>query len=392
MVRDLLIFLILAQAAQLPRSPVAQAASPPQLDKKDDQRFYYHLDHLGNTNVVTDDRGAEFERREYRPFGEQSTRTGSRSLEISFNGHQFDGATGFYYFGARHYDPVLGRFLTADTQVADRSPQALHRYEFNKNNPLRFVDKTGHDFFDVLADIGVGILVAVGIAAGILLIVVTGGGATPLVALAIGAAAGALIGASIAFGIGFILYRTGAISFGDVLSITLAGAIIGAAIGATIGIGIAGSFAAGASNATVIASDTALGAATGSVGSATGALVHGASPDQFLEAVYKGAASGALSGATFRRHIGLWTGAVELGELPEVARRSERPAAGSAGSSSSASTTSRRDTSPRSIGWGRRFGSPRPCGWARTSSSVSRSPPGSPWSATGRTSTSISSF
>ncbi|MBU0491819.1 MAG: RHS repeat-associated core domain-containing protein, partial [Chloroflexi bacterium] len=46
----------------------------------------------------------------------------------------------------RRYDPLLGRFVSADTVVpSPGNPQAFNRYSYCYNNPLRFVDPDGHD-------------------------------------------------------------------------------------------------------------------------------------------------------------------------------------------------------------------------------------------------------
>ncbi len=45
----------------------------------------------------------------------------------------------------RRYDPALGRFLSADTVVPQAAnPQALNRYAYVLNNPLRYTDPSGH--------------------------------------------------------------------------------------------------------------------------------------------------------------------------------------------------------------------------------------------------------
>jgi len=45
----------------------------------------------------------------------------------------------------RYYDPLLGRFISADTIVPDPSePQDFNRYAYVRNNPLRFVDSSGN--------------------------------------------------------------------------------------------------------------------------------------------------------------------------------------------------------------------------------------------------------
>lgn len=58
-----------------------------------------------------------------------------------------------YYYGARYYDASIGRFISPDTLVQDyTNPQTLNRYSYCLNNPLRYVDPTGH-FLDTLFDI-----------------------------------------------------------------------------------------------------------------------------------------------------------------------------------------------------------------------------------------------
>jgi RHS repeat-associated protein len=50
-----------------------------------------------------------------------------------------------YSMGAREYDPSLGRWLSADTIVPDpANPQSLNRYSYVYNNPLKFIDPSGH--------------------------------------------------------------------------------------------------------------------------------------------------------------------------------------------------------------------------------------------------------
>ena len=46
---------------------------------------------------------------------------------------------------ARFYDPLLGRFLSADTIVPEPgNPQSLNRYSYVYNSPLMYNDPTGH--------------------------------------------------------------------------------------------------------------------------------------------------------------------------------------------------------------------------------------------------------
>ncbi len=50
-----------------------------------------------------------------------------------------------YDYGARFYDALIGRFLSADTIVPGAgNPQALNRYAYSHNNPLKYTDPSGH--------------------------------------------------------------------------------------------------------------------------------------------------------------------------------------------------------------------------------------------------------
>jgi len=52
---------------------------------------------------------------------------------------------GLYDYRARFYDPVLGRFIQPDPIVPEPgNPQALNRYAYVYNNPLRYTDPSGH--------------------------------------------------------------------------------------------------------------------------------------------------------------------------------------------------------------------------------------------------------
>lgn len=60
-------------------------------------------------------------------------------------GQTHDVSTGLMHYGARYYDPQIGRFISADTIVPDPSnPQDLNRYSYVGNNPLTYSDPTGH--------------------------------------------------------------------------------------------------------------------------------------------------------------------------------------------------------------------------------------------------------
>jgi RHS repeat-associated protein len=57
-----------------------------------------------------------------------------------------DSGTGLYYYGARYYDPSLGRFISPDVVVPTfENPQSFNRYSYVKNNPFKYTDPSGLD-------------------------------------------------------------------------------------------------------------------------------------------------------------------------------------------------------------------------------------------------------
>ena len=107
---------------------------------------YLHSDHLGSLSVATDSSGAKRNEQRYQPFGAlRSGGTGQSLTDKLYTGQTLDASTGLYYYGARYYDPALGRFVQPDTIVPQPgNPQALNRFSYGYNNPLRFTDPTGH--------------------------------------------------------------------------------------------------------------------------------------------------------------------------------------------------------------------------------------------------------
>jgi len=109
--------------------------------------YFFHGDHLGSSNIVTDEAGAQVQLLEYTPYGTTSRNEGSYDTNYRFTGKELDQGTGLYFYGARYYDPEIGRFITPDSIVqAPYDPQSLNRYTYCRNNPVKYTDPTGHIF------------------------------------------------------------------------------------------------------------------------------------------------------------------------------------------------------------------------------------------------------
>jgi len=63
-----------------------------------------------------------------------------------FTSNERDNETGLDYFGARYYASAQGRFTSADSYGGRLvNPQTLNLYAYVRNNPLKYVDPTGHE-------------------------------------------------------------------------------------------------------------------------------------------------------------------------------------------------------------------------------------------------------
>jgi RHS repeat-associated protein len=114
-------------------------------------------DHLGSASLTTNSGGTRVSEERYYPYGATRVVTGTMATDYQFTGQKNDTGTGLYYYGARYYDPVSGRFISADTIVpSPRNPQDLNRYAYVRNNPVRHTDPTGHCILGCLGDIAVG--------------------------------------------------------------------------------------------------------------------------------------------------------------------------------------------------------------------------------------------
>ncbi|MBI4356236.1 MAG: RHS domain-containing protein [Candidatus Omnitrophica bacterium] len=135
-------FALLTTTSLQSLAPLAEAASSQR------KIYYFHPDHLGSTTLVTDEQGQVVQEVQYKPYGEVYAQAGAVNLPHKFTGQRHDASTGLYYYNARYYDPQLGRFTQPDAFVqAPTDPQTLNRYAYARNNPVKFIDPSGHFFF-----------------------------------------------------------------------------------------------------------------------------------------------------------------------------------------------------------------------------------------------------
>jgi len=109
------------------------------------QPSFYHADGLGSTRLVTNNLGAVTDSYAYDAYGNLIAATGVSSNAYLFAGEQRDSETGLDYLRARYYDPLVGRFVSADAYEGTlNDPMSLHDYQYAHANPVVNTDPSGY--------------------------------------------------------------------------------------------------------------------------------------------------------------------------------------------------------------------------------------------------------
>lgn len=115
-------------------------------------------DAINSTATVTNSEGSVVGSLFYEPFG-QTTSSGT-SFPFQFTGRQ-QVQTGVYYYRARFYDPITGRFLSEDPEGFRAGDENLYRYVFNQ--PADFTDPEGRIIPAIIGGILIGGAIDLGI-------------------------------------------------------------------------------------------------------------------------------------------------------------------------------------------------------------------------------------
>ncbi len=150
--------------------------------------YYYHSDHLGSAQTITNCDGDLYERLEYTPYGEVWLDEGGDyvrtedtfSTPYRFTGKERDEETGLYYYGARYLDSKYSRWISTDPALGEYIPQAPvsdeakkhnqnlpgmggvfnhingNLYHYAGNNPIRYIDPDGRELWGWLRGTKVG--------------------------------------------------------------------------------------------------------------------------------------------------------------------------------------------------------------------------------------------
>ena len=103
---------------------------------------YQHTDALGSPVAETSETGAVLQRERMTAYGEPAD--GTWQSGSGFTGHQMDATSKLVYMQQRYYDPVSGRFLSADPVNTDpNTGRNFSRYWYADDNPHMNIDPDG---------------------------------------------------------------------------------------------------------------------------------------------------------------------------------------------------------------------------------------------------------
>jgi len=108
------------------------------------RRYFLYNGH-GDTVQLTGTTGSSIKAYDYDAFGVEKNIDPEDTNLFRYCGEYFDKETGTIYLRARYYDPEIGRFISEDSYWGeDADPLSLNLYTYCGNNPINYIDPSGH--------------------------------------------------------------------------------------------------------------------------------------------------------------------------------------------------------------------------------------------------------
>jgi len=102
--------------------------------------YYYHADGLGSITAITDQSKSIVQSYTYDSFGMVKPANNTFNNSYTFTAREWDKETGLYYYRARYYDPMEGRFVSKDP-IGFKG--GINVYAYTSNNPTNLKDPLG---------------------------------------------------------------------------------------------------------------------------------------------------------------------------------------------------------------------------------------------------------
>ncbi len=104
------------------------------------QSYFYLKDKLGSIVAIADQNENIVKTYTYDAWGSITAQSGSLTNSYTYTGREYDSESGLYYYRARYYNSIIGRFMQRDPEgVTD----GLNMYIYVHNNPTNEIDPTG---------------------------------------------------------------------------------------------------------------------------------------------------------------------------------------------------------------------------------------------------------
>ena len=166
--------------------------------------YYYIYNLQGDVVGLVNSSGTSVVSYTYDAWGNPESISGSMASTLGaanpfrYRSYYFDTESGLYYLMSRYYDPVVGRFLNADSVMGVNQDMATYNlFVYCGNNPVSRFDSQGTSWWGV-----VGVCLAVVAVAAVVVL------AAPVAAPVIGAAAATALGSGAAT-VGMVAASTG---------------------------------------------------------------------------------------------------------------------------------------------------------------------------------------
>ncbi|MGD9492949.1 MAG: RHS repeat domain-containing protein [Bacteroidales bacterium] len=123
--------------------------------------YYAASDYLGSISGLMDETGAMQQEYSYDAWGARrdpatwqnytqtqlTTYSSSLITDRGYTGHEMLDLYGLINMNGRMYDPLVGRFLSADPVIQSAGgSQGYNAYSYALNNPLKYTDPTGYSY------------------------------------------------------------------------------------------------------------------------------------------------------------------------------------------------------------------------------------------------------
>ncbi len=106
---------------------------------------YYLYDGRGSVAGLTGNSGGSMITYRYDAYGNTTKSNNTLNNPYQYNAEYTDSSTGLQYLRARYYDSSQGRFTAKDTYLGTiLNPLSRNLYTYVENNPLNYVDPSGH--------------------------------------------------------------------------------------------------------------------------------------------------------------------------------------------------------------------------------------------------------